>query len=120
MKRYWLLLYLASILEVGWVIGLAYAHDMVTWLVTFVLILVSNYIMVSVANVLPTGTVYAVFVGLGTVGTVLAGKLLFDEPLNWIKLLLIIFLLSSVLVLKLITAEDLTRDKTSAVYGGES
>ena len=56
-------------------------------------------------NVLPVGTLYAVFTGLGTAGTVILGMVL-GEPVQLVKLLLIMMLLCGVLGLKLTTGEE--------------
>lgn len=106
MSKHWLKLLVAVVLEVLWVIGLAHADDIFTWMTTVILIVVSNYLMITVAQVLPAGTVYTVFVGLGAGGTVVAEILFFDEPFMWAKILLIGLLLSGVIGLKLVTDEE--------------
>jgi paired small multidrug resistance pump len=103
MNKQWLKLIIAAILEVFWVIGLAHAFDFWTWAATVILIIVSNYLMITVAQVLPAGTVYAVFVGLGAGGTVIAEILFFGEPLQWEKIFLIAVLLAGVIGLKSVT-----------------
>ena len=99
----WMKVFVAAFLEVFWVIGLAHAYDIWTWTGTVILIIVSNYLMIVAAQVLPAGTVYAVFVGLGAGGTVIAEILFFGEPFKWGKVILIAFLLSGVVGLKLVT-----------------
>lgn len=106
MSKAWVKLFIAAFLEVFWVIGLAHAFNMLTWTVTIMLIIISNYLMISVAQVLPAATVYTVFVGLGAGGTVIAEILFFGEPFSWIKVLLIGLLLVGVVVLKQITADQ--------------
>ena len=99
----WVKLIIAAVLEVFWVIGLAHSYNFWTWTATVILIIVSNYLMISVAQVLPAGTVYTVFVGLGAGGTVIAEILFFGEPFRWAKILLIGVLLTGVIGLKLVT-----------------
>lgn len=106
MNKNWIKLFIAAILEVFWVIGLAHAYDFWTWTATVILIIVSNYLMITVAQELPAGTVYAVFVGLGAGGTVVAEILFFGEPFRWGKILLIAVLLSGVIGLKLVTDNE--------------
>lgn len=108
MNKQWLQLYVAAFLEVLWVIGLTYSYDFWTWLATVVLIVLSNYLMIKVTQELPAGTVYTVFVGLGTGGTVVAEVLFFGEPFKIGKVFLIIMLLAGVTGLKLVT--DNTND----------
>lgn len=106
MNKNWIKLFVAAFLEVFWVIGLAHAYDFWTWTATFILIIVSNYLMINVAQVLPAGTVYAVFVGLGAGGTVIAEILFFGEAFRWAKVFLIAVLLSGVIGLKLVTDNE--------------
>lgn len=103
MNRHWMRVFCAAFFEVIWVIGLAYAYDMLTWTGTIIALIISNYLMITAAQVLPAGTVYSVFVGLGTAGTVAVDILFFGEPLRWIKLVLIFLLLTGIIGLKLVT-----------------
>ncbi|GKV67440.1 MULTISPECIES: multidrug efflux SMR transporter [unclassified Sporosarcina] len=105
MNRNWIKVFIAAFFEIFWVIGLTHAYDFFTWTGTIILIIVSNYLMITAAYVLPAGTVYAIFVGLGTAGTVVAGSLFFGESFNWGKIILIIILLIGVIGLKLVTPE---------------
>ena len=83
MNSDWLKVFIAAFLEIFWVMGLANAYDVWTWSGTILLLIISNLLMIT------AGTVYAVFVGLGTAGTVLAEILFFGEPFDWRKILLI-------------------------------
>src|SRR5690625_7303613 len=102
MNKNWIKVFIAAFLEIFWVIGLAHAYDFWTWFGTIVAIIVSNYLMITAAQVLPAGTVYAVFVGLGTGGTVFAEILFFGEPFRWGKVFLIEVLISGVIGLMLV------------------
>ncbi|MGI5939953.1 MAG: DMT family transporter [Thermoleophilia bacterium] len=103
MTKIWFKLFIAAVLEVAWVVGLAHAYSFWTWTATIALIIVSNYLLITAAQILPTGTAYAFFVGLGAGGTVLAEVLFFGEPLEPAKILLIAVLLFGVIGLKLTT-----------------
>ena len=103
MNRNWITVFVAAFLEIFWVIGLAHSHDFWTWTGTIIAIIVSNYLMIKAGQVLPAGTVYAVFVGLGTAGTVISEILFFEEPFKWEKTFLILLLLTGVMGLKLVT-----------------
>jgi len=105
MNTSWLRVVVAAFFEVLWVIGLTHSYNFWTWTGTIAAILLSNYLMITAAQTLPAGTVYAVFVGLGTAGTVVAEILFFNEPFRAEKILLIAVLLTGVTGLKLITAE---------------
>ncbi|MGE4273303.1 MAG: multidrug efflux SMR transporter [Desulfitobacterium sp.] len=103
MNKHWVRLFVAAFLEVFWVIGLAHAYDFWTWIGTIVALIISNYLMITAAQVLPAGTAYAVFVGLGTAGTVISEILFFGEPFKWEKIILIALLFIGVIGLKSVT-----------------
>ncbi len=103
MNQNWIKVFVAAFLEVFWVIGLAHAYDFWTWTGTIIALIISNYFMITAAQVLPAGAVYAIFVGLGTAGTVISEILFFGEPFKWAKILFILLLLIGVMGLKLVT-----------------
>lgn len=106
MNRHWIKVLMAALLEVIWVIGLAHAYDFWTWTGTIIALIISNYLMITAAQRLPAGTVYAIFVGLGTGGTVISEILFFGEPFKWEKILLILVLLIGVIGLKWVTDDQ--------------
>lgn len=101
----WLKVVGAAVFEVMWVIGLKHASSVWEWLITVVAIIISFYVIISASAKLPVGTVYAVFVGLGTAGTVLAEMIIFGEPFKIMKLVLVLILLVGVIGLKMVTKE---------------
>ena len=104
--KYWLLVVVAAVFEVGWVIGLKHAATPLEWFGTVIAIIVSFGILIYASGVLPVGTVYAVFVGLGTFGTVISDMVLFGSPVEPLKILFIFTLLAGVIMLKLATPDD--------------
>jgi paired small multidrug resistance pump len=106
MNRSWLYVIIGGLIEVIWVSGLKHADSMLAWIITVLAIGASFYLIIQAAKRLPVGTVYAVFTGLGTGGTVIAEMLLFGEPFQWSKTLLIALLLAGVVGLKLVTDRD--------------
>ena len=106
MNKDWMKVMIAAIFEVFWVIGLKHAKDFWTWGGTVMAIFISFYLMIMAGRKLPVGTVYAIFVGLGTAGTVFAEIIFFKEPFVWGKLLLILVLLIGVIGLKLVTPNE--------------
>ncbi|MFD2670440.1 DMT family transporter [Marinicrinis sediminis] len=105
MNRDWLLIGIAAFFEVCWVIGLKHADQLWAWSGTIVAIVISFYGLIAAGKRLPVGTVYTVFVGLGTAGTVLSEILFFGEPFRWSKVLLVLLLLIGVIGIKSITDE---------------
>ncbi len=104
-NKYWLLVVLAACFEVVWVIGLKHADTALEWTVTAIAIAVSFSVLLYTSKKLPTSTVYAVFVGLGTAASVVAEMTLFDVPFRWSKIAFIALLLIGVIGLKLVTRE---------------
>lgn len=105
MNANWLKVLIAAFFEVFWVIGLKHADRVLEWVGTAIAILVSFYLLIDASRKLPVGTVYAIFVGLGTAGTVFADIVFFGEPFKMAKILLIFVLLIGVMGLKLVTNE---------------
>lgn len=99
----WIKVIIAAVFEVFWVIGLKHADSFWDWTGTLMAIYISFYLMIMAGKRLPVGTVYAVFVGLGTAGTVFSEIVFFNEPFNLTKILLILLLLIGVIGLKLVT-----------------
>src|SRR5690625_2052382 len=100
---WWFLVVIAALFEVGCATGLKYANYSLTWMLTAIAIIISYGILIILSSRLPTSSVYAVFVGLGTVGTVAVHMIFFGTPLNIGVILFILLLLIGVLGLKTVT-----------------
>ncbi|MGH6738072.1 MAG: quaternary ammonium compound efflux SMR transporter SugE [Bradyrhizobium sp.] len=102
----WLVLVAAGLLEIGWAIGLKYTEGF-TRLVPSVLTLaamVASIILLGLAlKSLPLGTAYAVWTGIGAVGTALLGIALFGEPASAARLASIGLIVAGIVGLKLVT-----------------
>ena len=102
----WIVLLVAGLLEVGWAIGLKYTEGF-TRLVPTVLTLAAmtgSILLLGLAlKTLPIGTAYAVWTGIGAVGTAALGIYLFAEPATVARLLCIGLILSGIIGLKLVT-----------------
>ena len=105
MKKDWLKLFLGAFFEVLWVIGMKHSTSWWEIGLTVILIVISFYALIRAGETLPVGTAYAVFVGLGTAGTVVSGILFFGEPFKLSKIVLILTLLLGVIGLKVLTDE---------------
>ncbi|MCM3570657.1 multidrug efflux SMR transporter [Neobacillus mesonae] len=106
MNLQWAKVFFAAFFEVFWVIGLKHAYNFWSWAGTVISIIISFYVLIAAGRKLPVGTVYAVFVGLGTTGTVLSDIIFFGEPFEIKKMLLILILLIGVIGLKLVTDDQ--------------
>ncbi|MBP1992857.1 DMT family transporter [Paenibacillus eucommiae] len=105
MNKNWMMVFSAGLMEVIWVSGLKHSTTWWMWLITAVVLVFSFIVLIRSFKKLPVGTVYAVFTGLGTAGTVAAEMLVFNEPFRWEKALLILILLIGVVGLKAVTHE---------------
>ncbi|MFB5661830.1 DMT family transporter [Alteribacillus sp. HJP-4] len=100
MNKEWLKIFIAALFEVMWVIGLKHASSPLEWAGTVLAIIISFYLLIMAGRHVAVGTAYAVFVGLGTAGTVLSDILFFGEEFQWLKIVLILVLLAGVIGLK--------------------
>jgi quaternary ammonium compound-resistance protein SugE len=88
----WTLLFAAGLFEVAWAIGLEYSDGLSKPLPTagtVVALLISMVLLANAVKELPIGTAYAVWTGIGAVGTATLGIVLFDEPATGARLLFI-------------------------------
>jgi len=102
----WAVLFTAGLLEIGWAIGLKYTEGF-TRLLPSVLTLAAmagSILLLGVAlKTLPIGTAYAVWTGIGAVGTAILGIALFGEPATAARLASIGLIVSGIVGLKLVT-----------------
>lgn len=100
----WVILFIAGLLEIGWAIGLKYTDGFTKlWpTVGTVLSLVASFLLLGLAlKTLPVGTAYAIWVGIGAVGTALLGILLFGESTDVVKLVSLGLICTGIVGLKL-------------------
>ncbi|MEA2942673.1 MAG: quaternary ammonium compound-resistance protein SugE [Bradyrhizobium sp.] len=102
----WFTLFVAGLMEITWAIGLKYTEGF-TRLVPSVVTLASMAASVALLGLalktLPIGTAYAVWTGIGAVGTALLGIWLFGEPASVMRLLCIGLIVAGIVGLKLVT-----------------
>jgi len=100
----WILLVLAGLFEVGWAIGLKYTDGFTKPLPTVATIAamaISLGLLGIAMKSLPVGTAYAIWVGVGAVGTVILGIVLFNEPTNALRLVSVGLIVAGLVGLKL-------------------
>lgn len=101
----WLALFAAGLFEVGWAVGLKYPQGFtrpLPSLLTVAAMAVSLYLLAVALRHLPLGTAYAVWTGVGTVGTALLGFALFGEPANAARMVCILCIVAGIAGLKLL------------------
>ncbi|WP_436798238.1 DMT family transporter [Levilactobacillus brevis] len=96
MWKHWLTVVLGAVFEVSWVVRFKHATTLWAWLITGVAVYLSFYFLIRASRSIPAGTAYAVFVGLGTLGTTSVGMFVFGEPISWLKIALILLLLAGI------------------------
>jgi quaternary ammonium compound-resistance protein SugE len=101
----WLSLFIAGLLEIGWAIGLKYTHGFSRFwpsVATAISMVLSLVHLAQALKTLPIGTAYAVWTGIGTVGTALLGIVLFSEPLEALRLGCILLIVIGIVGLRLL------------------
>ncbi|OQM45275.1 hypothetical protein B6A27_13435 [Anoxybacillus sp. UARK-01] len=99
----WVYLIIAGLFEIVWAIALKYTFGftrMVPSIITIVGMLVSFYFLSLGIKILPIGTAYAVWTGIGAAGTVIAGILFFNEPITMLRVVFLLLLLVGLIGLK--------------------
>ena len=100
----WAILVVAGLFEVGWAIGLKYTEGFSrlwpsVW--TALAMVISLWLLGIALKSLPVGTAYSVWVGVGAVGTVIAGIVLFGEPANTLRLISVALVIAGNIGLKI-------------------
>lgn len=105
----WIILIIAGLFEVGFATCLGKAKEatgtaaMGWWAGFFICLSISMYLLYRATLTLPIGTAYAVWTGVGAVGTVLVGIFFFKEPAGFLRLLFITTLIASIIGLKFVS-----------------
>ncbi|WP_270940207.1 quaternary ammonium compound efflux SMR transporter SugE [Romboutsia lituseburensis] len=102
----WLTLVIAGAFEVWWAVGLKYSEGFTKLfpsMLTVIGMIASFYFLSLSLKELPLGTAYAIWTGIGTIGTVILGIVLFKEPIDPIRLICIGFIVIGIIGLKLVS-----------------
>ena len=102
----WIYLFIAGIMEIVWAIGIKYTESFTKlwWSVgTIAAMIVSFYFLSKALETIPVGTGYAVWTGIGAVGTAILGIFLFNESREILRLLFIGFIVVGIIGLKFVS-----------------
>lgn len=102
----WFLLLCAGVLEIGWAVGLKYTDGFTRPLptaATLAAMIASMALLAMAVRDLPLGTAYAVWTGIGTVGTVIFGIAFLGEPANALRLACILLIIGGIMGLKMLS-----------------
>lgn len=100
----WIILLVAAVFEIGWAIGLKYTDGFSrAWpsIATLAMMAMSLYLLALAARALPIGTAYAVWTGIGAVGTATLGMLLFGEPATVARIVCMLMVVGGIAGLKI-------------------
>ncbi|MDO9432699.1 MAG: quaternary ammonium compound efflux SMR transporter SugE [Pseudomonadota bacterium] len=105
----WVILFIAGLCEIGWAVGLKYTDGFTRlWPTVFtgVSLVISMALLGIAVKSLPLGTAYAVWTGIGAVGTVILGIFLFKEPATVVRLVCVGLIVAGILGLKFFSAPE--------------
>lgn len=103
----WIYLLVAGLFEISWAIGLKFSFGFTKLfpsVLTVICMVLSFYFLALSLKNLPLGTAYAVWTGIGTIGTVIFGIMLFKEPFDILRIICILFIVFGITGLKLLSA----------------
>lgn len=102
----WPILIAAGLFEVAWAVGLKYSEGFskpLPSVLTAIAMAFSLWLLAIAMKELPLGTAYSVWVGIGAIGTVTLGIVLFDEPLNAMRVGSVVLIVAGIVGLRLAT-----------------
>jgi quaternary ammonium compound-resistance protein SugE len=101
----WIVLIVAGLTEIVWAIGMKYSEGFTKLgpsIITFAAAGVSFWLLAAAAKVLPIGTAYAVWTGIGAVGAAVFGMILFKEPATVARIVCIVLIVGGIAGLKIL------------------
>ncbi|WP_424244549.1 paired small multidrug resistance pump [Elusimicrobium posterum] len=101
MAKSWIYVFLTCLFELMWVYGFNVASAPWHWAVIVLIIISDFYFLAKACEYLPTGTVYAMFSAIGTMGIALMDIFLFEAPVSYLKLIFVGVIIVGVVSLKL-------------------
>ena len=110
MNRAWVILFFAGLCEVAWAVAMDYSEGFTVWYfdIIVVIFLILSIVLLSKAirAGLPIGTSYAVWTGIGAVGTITLSVLLGNETLDALKVLFVAVIICGIIGLQVTSSED--------------
>lgn len=114
MEKKWIYVALTSFFELVWIYGFNVASSWWHWIFIVIFIIIDFHYLTKACELLPTGTVYAIFAGVGTVGTALMDVFFFGGSLGIGKIIFIVILVIGVIGLNL--ADKIEEEKREKGY----
>ena len=104
----WVLLFIAGLFEVGWAVGLKFTHGFTRlWpsVATIGTMAVSFFLLSQALKTIPVGTGYAVWTGIGAVGTAVVGMALWGEPRDAARIVCLFLIIAGIVGLKFVSPQ---------------
>jgi quaternary ammonium compound-resistance protein SugE len=108
-NMHWIILFVAGLFEVAWAIGLKYTEGFSKlWpsVFTIICMIISMALLAYAVKQLPIGTAYAVWTGIGAIGTAVLGIILFDESKELIRIFFIFLIITGIVGLKIFSGHS--------------
>lgn len=105
----WLILFVAGLFEIAWAIGLKYTEGFtkpIPSILTVIAMIISMGLLSYAVKHLPVGTAYAIWTGIGAVGTAILGIILFQESKEFLRLIFIFLIIVGIVGLKLVESSN--------------
>lgn len=102
----WLVLFIAGLMEVVWAVSLKYTHGfsrLMPSVITISAMIISVLLLSWAMKTLPVGTAYAVWTGIGAVGTAVAGIIVLGEPAGLVRIVSLMCIVAGIIGLKMST-----------------
>jgi quaternary ammonium compound-resistance protein SugE len=115
----WIYIWIASLLEIAWTIGLKYSHgftNLIPSVITIGIIIISFFVLSKALHSIPIGTGYAIFTGAGTVGTIAVGAIFWGENLTLLKVFFVLLIIIGIIGLKLISNDNQAQQEATYSY----
>lgn len=100
----WIYLFIAGLFEIGWAVGLKYTDGFTKLLpsvITIIGMILSFYFLSTAVKSIPIGTAYAIWTGIGAVGTAILGIILFGESKEFVRIFFILLIVIGIVGLKI-------------------
>jgi quaternary ammonium compound-resistance protein SugE len=100
----WIYLFIAGLFEIGWAVGLKYTEGFTKlWpsVITIIGMILSFYFLSNAVKTIPIGTAYAIWTGIGAVGTAILGMILFNESKEFVRIFFIFLIVVGIVGLKI-------------------
>lgn len=105
---YWLILFIAGLFEVAWAVGLKYTEGFSKFwpsVFTIACMIISMAGLAYAVKQLPVGTAYAIWTGIGAVGTAILGIILFNESREFVRIFFIFLIVAGIVGLKVFSGQ---------------